>query len=457
MAAAPERPNILLIMDDQHRFDYLGCAGTPSVHTPNLDFLAGRGVRFTQCISNSPVCVPARIALATGQQPFRLGSLDNGSFLPRSARTYYQRLRDYGYRVGCVGKLDLAKPDPYNGRFGDRPCAFGWGFTHPEECEGKMHAATSPVPIGPYTHYLQEQGLLAAFYEDYRRRRARGWIRDAAQDSVLPAQAYEDAYIGRRAAEWIRWVPDDFPWHFMVSFVGPHDPFDPPREYADRCRHAQMPEAIPSTPAGKPAWYAARQLGLTPDQVAVTRRQYAASIALIDDQIGEILNALRDRGWFETTHIIFTSDHGEMLGDHGLYTKSVPYESALRVPLIVSSPGRPAGRVCDALVELADLNPTICDLAGLPRQEDIDGLSLLPLLAQPTGGHRTETLSVMRHFRCLRTATHKLIYDQAGGVELYDLAADPGEAANIAPAQPAMVSDLSARLGARLVEGKWRR
>ncbi|MBT3272035.1 MAG: sulfatase-like hydrolase/transferase, partial [Spirochaetales bacterium] len=137
-----EKPNVLLIMSDQQRFDYLGYAGASFVNTPNLDRLAERGTAFSHCVTNAPVCAAARIGLATGLQPFRVGSLSNTSFLPRSSTTYYQRVRDNGYRVGCVGKLDLAKPDRYNGRYGDRPCIYGWGFTHPEECEGKMHAGS---------------------------------------------------------------------------------------------------------------------------------------------------------------------------------------------------------------------------------------------------------------------------------------------------------------------------
>ncbi|MHC4917604.1 MAG: sulfatase-like hydrolase/transferase, partial [Planctomycetota bacterium] len=150
MSKTNRPPNILFISADQHRHDYLGAAGADFLRTPNLDALAGRGVRFTQCCTNAPVCTPARVALASGLQPSRLGSLDNRSYLPRSTTTYYQRLRDAGYRVGCVGKLDLAKPDKYNGRFGDRPCVYGWGFTHPEEVEGKMHAGQNPEPQGPY-------------------------------------------------------------------------------------------------------------------------------------------------------------------------------------------------------------------------------------------------------------------------------------------------------------------
>ena len=457
MAQKTPRPNILFIMDDQHRFDYLGSAGAGFVRTPNLDRLAERGVRFTQCTTNCAVCAPSRIALATGLQPSRLGCVDNSCFLPRSVPTYYQRLRDHGYRVGCIGKLDLAKPDGYNGRYGDRPCVYGWGFTHPEECEGKMHAGSSPTPIGPYTHYLQERGLLQAFYEDYRDRSAKGWINGASHDSVLPTDAFEDTYIGRRAAEWIESIPDDFPWHLFVSFVGPHDPFDPPSEYGNRYRNANMPEVVQDSMTGKAAWVGKRVIDIEPEEVAVTRRQYCGAIELIDDGVGLILNALKRRGMLENTYIIFSSDHGEMLGDHGLYTKSVAYEPSLRVPLIVAGPEIEGGCVSDALVELIDINPTICELADVPPLENIDALSVSPILRSEAIGHRTETVSAIRNFRCIRTETHKLIQNYNDLVELYELESDPDELYNIADTQPNLTRNLSQRLTQRFREGKWLR
>ena len=321
-----KKPNILFIMADQHRCDYLGAAGAEFLRTPNLDRIAAQGVRFTQCTTNAPVCAPARIGLAAGLDPWRMGSIDNNSFLPRSVPTYYQRLRDHGYRVGCVGKLDLAKPDGYNGRYGDRPCVFGWGFTHPEECEGKMHAGQNPEPRGPYGLWLQEQGLYDKFHADYLARKSKGWIKDASHYSVLPAEAFEDIYVGRRAAAWLADIPDDFPWHLFVSFVGPHDPFDPPTEYADRYRDAEMPPAIADAWEGKPEQtFRKRRRAMEPEEVAVTRRQYCAAIEANDDQVGRMLETLEQRGMLENTVLVFSSDHGEMLGDHGLYTKSVPY------------------------------------------------------------------------------------------------------------------------------------
>jgi choline-sulfatase len=437
--------NILFIMDDQHRHDYLGSAGVYFLQTPHLDRLAARGVRFTQCTTNAPVCAPSRIGLASGLHPGRLGCLDNSGRLPLGTTTYYQRLRDSGYRVGCVGKLDLRKSDGYNGRYGDRPYAYSWGFTHPEECEGKMHAGSSATPIGPYTHYLEEKGQLQNFHADYQQRSATSFVTDC-RDSVLATEDFEDAYIGRRAAEWIEAVSEDFPWHYFVSFVGPHDPFDPPTEYGERYRDAPVPPAIADSLEGKPEWVKQRSFDLSADEIARTRRQYCAATQLIDDQIGLILDALERRGQLDNTYIIFASDHGEMLGDHGLYTKSAAYEASLRVPLIIAGPDIARGRVSDALCELIDLNATICEFAGLAPQQGIDARSLAPVLRGETDEHRQETVAELRNFRCVRTATHKYIHNYNDTNELYDLEKDPDELHNIAGDAPDLVADLARRM-----------
>ena len=443
------RPNVLFIMDDQHRHDYLGAVGASFLQTPNIDRLAARGVCFSQCTTNAPVCAPARIGLASGLQPGRLGCLGNAGILPQGTTTYYQRLRDSGYRVGCVGKLDLRKTDGYNGRYGDRPCTYSWGFTHPEECEGKMHAGFSATPVGPYTHYLAEKGQLQTFHEDYMQRSATGWIADC-RDSPLASEDFEDSYIGRRAVEWIENTPDDFPWHYFVSFVGPHDPYDPPTEYGERYRGAAMPPAISDTLEGKPAWVKKRVANLAPEEVAETRRQYCAATELIDHQVGLILTALEKRGQLDNTYIVFSSDHGELLGDHGLYTKSAAYEASLRVPLIVAGPDIKGGRVSNALCELIDLNATICQFAGLESQPDIDARSLVPILNEETDIHREETVAALQNFRCIRTATHKYIQNYNDIDELYDLLRDPDELHNIVGESPNLIADFSRRLRRRL-------
>ena len=457
MPDRPQRPNVLLILADQFRADHLAAAGAGFVRTPNLDRLARRGVRFGRCFTNSPVCAPARIGLASGLQPVRLGATDNRAFLPASTPTYYRRLRESGYRVGCVGKLDLAKPDGYNGRHGDRPCVFGWGFTHPCEAEGKMHAGNSPTPRGPYTFWLAQRGLLATFHADYRRRAAGGWNIGVCEDSPLPTEAFEDYWIGDRAAAWIDAAPDDFPWHYFVSFVGPHDPFDPPTEYAEHFRGAEMPSAIAPAGADKPAWVRRRSREFDPAEVAVSRRQYCASVEVIDDAVGRIMDAIERRGQLDRTFVLFSSDHGEMLGDHGLYAKSVMYEPALNVPLLAAGPGIEGGRVSEAVVELIDVNPTICELAGLPPQENIDARSFAGILRGETDGHRDEAVSQLTNCRCLRTDRYKLIVSLNDTDELYDLREDPGEQRSLIDERPKLAAKLRARLGARLIEGKWLR
>ncbi|MCG8528074.1 MAG: sulfatase-like hydrolase/transferase, partial [Opitutales bacterium] len=183
-------------MADQLRHDWIGCNGGGHVDTPAIDTLAGRGVRYTQATCTAPICAPSRISLAAGLLPHRLGALDNHAWLPLSRPTLYQRMRDHGYRVAGIGKLDLAKPDGFNGRDGRRPITYSWGFTDPHEVEGKLHAGRGNPPNGPYTTWLAERGLLESFVDDYAKRAV---LRDpaaSARPSVLPPDAFADRYIG---------------------------------------------------------------------------------------------------------------------------------------------------------------------------------------------------------------------------------------------------------------------
>jgi arylsulfatase len=450
-----DKPNILFIMADQFRHDFLGATGADFVRTPNLDKLASNGMLFRQCATTSPVCAPARIALATGLRPHRTGCTSNNTFLPLSRRTYYQQLRDHGYRVGCVGKLDLAKPDKYNGRYGDRPIAYAWGFTHPEETEGKAHAGTSPTPIGPYTHYLDERDLLQPFHKDYRQDRP--GLDGACRDSVLPADAFEDAYIGRRAAKWINEIPTDFPFHYFVSFVGPHDPYDPPTEYAEHFRDAEMPAATPINREGRPGRVLRRMNEATDEQIAISRRQYCASIEVIDDAVGLILESLEQRGLADNTYIVFSSDHGDMMGDHGMWNKHTDYETSLRVPLMVAGPGIEAGSESEALVENMDLNPTLCELAGVPTVEQIDARSFVNVLRDESAEHRDATIAIEGDHTAIRTHTHKYIDTVNQPSELYDLASDPDELTNVIDKQPMLAKELGQRLSKALQEDTWHR
>jgi arylsulfatase len=468
MEVQEKRPNVLLIMTDQHRFDYLGCMGADFLQTPNIDKIAKTGIKFNYCCTTAPICVPARIALATGLLPNRLGALENEVYLPiNNTRTYYQRLRDHGYQVGCVGKLDLAKPDTYNGRDGNRPCTYSFGFTLPLECEGREHAF-SPKVIGPYTAYLEEKGLLGKLWDakrEHKQIKNHKIIKHKTQydlataDYCLDAEDYEDAFIGRMAVNWLEKITDEYPWHLFVSFVGPHYPYDPPRSYADKYRNQTVSLPIKDDMSGKPQWIKERAGASYPNEaeIVVSRRQYCASISLIDDYVGQILDTLKSRGMLDNTYIIFASDHGDMMGDHNLYSKQVAYEPSLRVPLMVAGPNIAPGQESDALIELSDLNPTICELAGLPPQPDIDAQSIGRLLFGQTEQHRESAVCFNWNFRSIRTRDYKLIINYNDIPELYDMNNDSRELCNIADRNPEIVQGLTQALRSRYQEGKWLR
>ena len=449
------KPNILFIMADQLRADYLGCYGATWVDTPNIDALAKKGTLFNHCYTNSPVCAPARIALATGMRPHRVGALDNQSYLPASSTTYYQRVRDQEYYVGCSGKLDLAKPDGYNGLKGDRPCNYGFGFTHPIEVEGKIHAGKSDTPFGPYSSYLEDKGLLKKFHQDFR---PRGFFN--ANDSVLESNDWHDAFIGQRAVQWLEQRPKDFPYHMFVSFAGPHDPFDPPTEYAEQYRNREMPPRVIDDGRNKPERIKKRMVSVnkhSEEELVVIRRQYCAAIQAIDDQVGKILAAAEARNDGRDTYIFFSADHGEMMGDHSLPIKHVAYQPSWRIPLIASGPGLQEGKTSQALVELIDVGETICELAGATRPDNVDAHSLLSLLKGETIEHRDHVLTIERPFEAIRDHKWKFVRTHNDLSELYDMEEDPLELNNLIKENPSKARELSSIMTQGFMEGKWRR
>ena len=456
------KPNILLILTDQHRFDYMHCSGAEWLHTPNMDRLAAEGTRFTHCYTNAPICAPARCALASGLQPHRIGCLENHAYIPISRTTFYQRLRDHGYWTGFTGKLDLVKPSDTETprRDGRRPITMSLGFCDPWEGVGSM-APINGGPYEPYSWHLESKGLFEVYQDDRRKRTPGRWIIDAYDDSPFETEDYEDGYLGQHAVDWLETVTAEFPWFHQVNFLGPHDPFDPPTEYADRYRDAEVPPAIPAEFDGKPEWIKERFVMDGEDAVRTTRQQYSAEIECLDHYIGKMMAVLEARGIMDNTLIIFGSDHGEMLGDFGLYTKSVAYEPSVRVPLILAGPGIPKGKVSDTLVELIDLNATVCDYAGLPPQENIDARSLLPHLRGECDTHRDSVISCLHNFRMYRDHQYKYIQNLNDKDEIYDLVADPKETTNICDRimkeQPKVYNRLFFGLRERLMEAQWLR
>jgi choline-sulfatase len=324
------------------------------------------------------------------------------------------------------------------------------GFTDPTETEGKCSAAVfSPPAVCPYTHYLVKHGLAEKFHEDYASRRPI-WV---SGDSVLPLHAYHDDFVGRTAVRFLEKVSDESPWHYFVSFVGPHNPWDAPKEYSRIYDLGDMPvnNAIKDPMASAPQDHTQRQekqrsQDLTDDALAGAMLQYAGMITLVDDYVGRFIDTLRERGMLDNTVIIYCADHGEMMGDHGLFGKSVYFESAVRIPLLVAGPSVAAKGEDDSLVSLSDLAPTILELAGVDPVSPMESSSLVPLLRGEPPDFRDHQISELHNSRMLFDGRYKFIENDGDLDELYGLREDPKEVANLAPDSPKKTEEMRERL-----------
>lgn len=449
-----KRPNLLFIMADQFRTEWLGCIGKIPVFTPNLDAIVKQGVRFSRAISNGPICAPSRISMTSGLYPNRMGAYDNTAWYPPNQPTFYKALRDAGYRVGGVGKADLKKSSATFS--GDSKSGFPLmeqlGFTDSWITTGKLS-------VSAYTRYfLTDQALADEYAEDYKVRKAEQpqWYSKVA---TVSSDIYQDGYIGRKAVKLIEQFTDecqDQPWHLFVSFVGPHPPWDAPQEYFDMYRNTQFPPSIKCMMEGKPVPVQRESernfRDLTDNDINQVKQHYAGMITLIDYWIGKMRETLEQKGISDNTITIFTSDHGEMLGDYGVFSKNKMYEGALRVPLIISIPGITAGNESKALVELVDLYPTLLDMAGIDYVGDpLDGKSLMSILKGETNSHKNYLFSELNPIEHWPYAAKRMVCDNRYKLiiwdkfkELYDLEKDPFEMNNIANIEPDIAKKLEA-------------
>jgi len=433
--ADDRRPNLLLLMTDQQRFDALGCVGG-WVRTPNIDRIAAEGVRFDRAYTNSPVCVPARVSLATGQYPHTTGVWRNVAHtLPATAPTWMRAIREAGYATSVFGKTHL---HPHRGDLRDREhLVRAWGLDHVDEIGGPRASARSRSNL---TDLWERAGV----YEDYKRDLldrydTKPWV---ARPSPVPLELYADVYVGRQAAAYLRGYSGREPWFCWVSFGGPHEPWDAPEPYASMYDPAAMPEPTRPVPDGRrrpqgllDEKLAAGGLAFEPGDVARLRANYAGNVTLIDDQIGDVLKVVAERGELDRTAIAFVSDHGEMNGDHGLLYKQTFLDPAARVPFIVRAPGQggPRGAVSRAMVELMDVGATLVELAGGRQPRTSAARSVVPLLRDPDRPHRKMALSELRREAMVATADWKLAVNRHDEPYLlYDLREDPLETRNLA-------------------------
>lgn len=448
-ATAQKRPpNILFFFPDQHRPDWIGSV-LPQVHTPNLDRLAANGVRFRNTVCPSPLCAPSRSCMAQGVEYDKCGVYFNDGDLPLDRVTIYQLLRDGGYQTGGCGKFDLQK-GTCDWKSDGRSLLKEWGFTSGCESEGKQaikRVRKHGLEQGPYATYLMQRHLFDLYMDDFDQR-----LMDAAHantsPSPLPEEAYTDNWVGAKGLAMLDAFDRNRPWFFQVNFPGPHDPDDPTQAMMDRVGPQRAyPPANENTQ-------------LSAEKHQKIRQNYTALVENIDRWIGLYIEKLRQRGELENTLIVYTSDHGEMLGDHNRWTKTVPYQASAGVPLIIAGPGvRPS--VCAAPTTTVDLPATWLDYAGLAPAKNMDSRSLRGVLEGRTPALRQHVTSGLCNWRMVYDGRFKLItgYDPAHNVRetiateplLFDLQSDPLENRNIAKQAPEVVQRLMPLMPQRLI------
>ncbi|MHB9134121.1 MAG: arylsulfatase [Armatimonadota bacterium] len=422
-----DRPNIIFIITDQQRGDCLGVLGHPVLETPNLDMMARQGALFTASYSPCPSCIAARASMFTGQRPTTHGRLGYQDRVPwQYDATLAEELSRGGYQTHCVGKTHFY------------PQRAHLGFHSLESYEGNQHLDGGYV--NDYHEWLSQMthGQIGEFDHGVD---SNSWY---ARPCHLPEHLHNNTWVVTRGIDFLRRRDPTRPFFLNLSFHRPHPPVDPPQVFYDRYRDA----ALPPVPIGD--WAARHDVpvddvnawqGHLPEPLlAQYRRAYFAQIAAIDNQIGRLLLELHERR-IGPTWIIFTSDHGEMLGDHHLFRKTYAYEGSAKTPLIIHPPYR-VGKTCTAPVTQEDLMPTMLDIAGLPIPTSVEGCSLLPLLtATPdtvgwrdyVHGEHSACYAAEHAVQYLTDGREKYVwYTLTGEEQFFDLTSDPQECRNLA-------------------------
>lgn len=482
----PDRPNVILIMTDEQRADHLGFGGNPLVRTPNLDALAASGTRFDRAYVANPICMPNRSSILTGRLPSVHGTRVNGIPLDWDSQTFARVLRARGYRTGLVGKSHLqnlgvgheqilAQLGERSGDAVARQREPGWDeWEHldrhrreyvelPEDFYGFDHVrligGNSANAAGHYYQWLLDRGIDPARLQgrDNAARRYEGW--QQVWQTPMPEELYPTSYIADRSIDFLeQHERDASPFLLWCSFPDPHHPFAPPQRHFDMYSPGDVPvpesfydqhdRSLPHyqhmiAQRGRPQ---SSFTGWAPtvEQFRVAAAVQFGMITMIDEAVGRIMASLHRLGLDRSTIIVFTSDHGDMFGDHGLMLKhAMHYEACTRVPLVVRAPGYDPG-VSGSLVSSLDLASTILDLCGCPGYRGMQGQSLVPLLTQPATRLRDNVLVEEDEvfgltglpgpirMRTLITDNARLTtYAGQDGGELFDLSDDRSEMNNL--------------------------
>ncbi len=434
------QPNIILIITDQQRYDTINALGFPYMDSPNLDRLVNEGVSFDNCHITAPSCAPARASLFTGYYPHVTGIMRNGDLWRHS---WVEDLADSGYYCVNIGKMH------------SKPFETPLGFHERFVVENKDRYLQGREYMDQWDKALESRGLVKQQRVLYRKREDYK-ERMGAFSWDLPPETQSDNFVGGLTCSWLRNRPVKQPLFLQIGFPGPHPPYDPTpeaaAEYIDR--ELPLPEVSQADLDGQPPPF--KQLRqhntqvdhdsivhlLEPSRLQLQRLRayYAANVSMIDQQVGQIMETLEAQGYLENSIVIFTSDHGDCLGDHGHIQKWTMYDIITRVPTIFWAPGRfEGGRRISELCQWMDIGSTILELAGVQPAESVQAQSLLPALqgeAWPGrelvfAEHPADTVYEGPLMTMVRSERYKLVHflgEDYG--QLFDLEADPGEERN---------------------------
>ncbi|MEX2541697.1 MAG: sulfatase-like hydrolase/transferase [Trueperaceae bacterium] len=440
MTAGP--PNIILIITDQQRYDTIAALGFPFVDTPHLDRLANEGAVLANCHITAPSCAPSRASLFSGHYPHTTGVFKNEDQWKHS---WVELLADAGYRCVNIGKMHTFPPET------------PLGFHERYVVENKDRHFGAELYLDEWDKALHARGLDKPGRVSYRNRPDY----DEEMGAIpweLPEDLHPDTFVGDLACWWLDKQPKQEPLFMEIGFPGPHPPYDPPQRYVDPYLEKELPiqgVTAPELDLQPPPLHALRRnhaevdhdavvfdLDASPEKLRRVRAHYLANVTLIDEKVGAIFAKLEERGYLDDAVVIFTSDHGDCLGDHGHSQKWTMYDIVTRVPAIVWSPGRiPAGEVFDQLFQWMDLGPTILQLAGIDPPSHMEARSLMPVLTGISSEGRDYVfaeqgrdfiLNETSFMTMVRSVEWKLVhFHQEAFGQLFDLTDDPEETRNL--------------------------
>jgi len=421
--AQERKPDMVILLCDDFNPFYTGFAGDPDAWTPHLDQLAAESAVFTRCYSASAVCMSARASLVTGLYPHNTGCWGNADelFVPPRLTSMFSDLKTAGYTTAIIGKTHWVAGTEFKDRFSNMKGYFrAIGINHAREVATTFGSRNG---TGPYQDFLRAIGKFEAQAKDLTDRLANNQY--VARPSLLAPEESCDWMMADLALEHLAATPVSQPLAMMVGFSNPHSPFDPASQYATR----YDPETLLLRENVVPF----RKYGTdyTLAEVRKARAAYLGKISFLDDLLGRVVAALRERGTWDKTILVFTADHGLAVGEHGNIAKGEFWEEVARVPMVMRVPGlTDAGITSDALSQLIDLYPTLVELAGGEVSPHVRGRSLVPILRDPEAQVRDAAFCEIHHDGSLdymvRTERHKWFVTK-GRESLYDLDADPFE------------------------------